>query len=41
MPYKSPKQSRYLHSQKPEVAKKFDRDIRKGVKSKPKKRGKK
>lgn len=29
MPYKSAKQSRFLHSQKPEVAAKFDADIKK------------
>lgn len=28
MPYKSEKQRKYLHSQKPEVAAKFDRDIK-------------
>lgn len=32
MPYKSAKQSRYLHSQKPEVAARFDRDIKAGKK---------
>lgn len=32
MPYKSAKQSRYLHSQKPEVAARFDRDIKKSGK---------
>lgn len=42
MPYASKKQSRYLHSQKPEVAKKFDRDIKAGKKkAKPKKKGSK
>lgn len=29
MPYKSDKQRRYLHSQEPEVAAKFDREERK------------
>jgi len=28
MPYKSAKQMRYLHSQKPEVAARFDADIK-------------
>lgn len=32
MPYKSEKQRRYLHSQKPEVAAKFDRDIKRSGK---------
>ena len=43
MPYKSEKQRKYLHSQKPEVAAKFDKDI-KAKKAAPKaarKRGKK
>lgn len=30
MPYKSEKQRKYLHSQKPEVAKKFDKHGTKG-----------
>jgi hypothetical protein len=40
MPYKSAKQSRYLHSQKPEVAARFDADIKAG-KKKAIKKGKK
>lgn len=42
MPYASDKQRKYLHSQKPEVAAKFDKEIRAGKKkATPKKRGKK
>lgn len=41
MPYKSAKQSRYLHSQKPEVAARFDRDIKAGKKPAVKKTAKK
>lgn len=44
MPYKSDKQRKYLHSQKPEVAARFDKDIRAKKKAAPKaakKRGKK
>lgn len=46
MPYASEKQMRYLHAAKPEVAAKFDADIRaKGVKAvkyrRPKKRKRK
>lgn len=33
MPYKSDKQRRYLHAKEPEVAEKFDEEIRKGRKS--------
>lgn len=38
-PYKSEKQRKYLHSQKPEVAAKYDKDIKKGAakKAAPKK----
>lgn len=39
MPYASDKQRKYLHSQKPEVAKRFDKDIKAGKKSAPKKGG--
>lgn len=45
MPYQSDKQRKYLHSQKPEVAARFDKDIRAKKKAAPKaaskKRGKK
>ncbi len=45
MPYASKKQSAYLHSQKPEVAARFDRDIKKSgkpaIKKTATKRGKK
>lgn len=42
MPYASDKQRKYLHAKKPEVAARFDRDIKVGKKkSKPTKRGKK
>lgn len=44
MPYKSDKQRKYLHSQKPEVAARFDKDIKAKKKAAPKaakKRGKK
>lgn len=42
MPYKSEKQRKYLHAAKPEVAKKFDKDIKKsGKKAVAKKKGKK
>jgi hypothetical protein len=37
IPYKSAKQRAYLHSQKPEVAAKFDRDIKKTKKKAAKK----
>ena len=37
MPYKSEKQRKYLHAQKPEVAKRFDRDIK--AKKKPVRKG--
>lgn len=40
MPYKSAKQSRYLHAKKPKVAAKFDAEERK-AKSKRKRRTKK
>ena len=44
-PYKSEKQRKYLHSQKPEVAARFDKDIKAGKKGAAKKaapkRGKK
>lgn len=40
MPYKSEKQRKYLHSQKPEVAAKFDRDIKAGKTKGPQKRTK-
>ena len=41
MPYESEKQRRYLHSQKPDVAKKFDKDIKAGKKKPVKKGGRK
>lgn len=43
MPYESEKQRKYLHSQKPEVAAKFDKHSpkKKAPKAAPKKRGKK
>lgn len=41
MPYKSEKQRKYLHSQKPEVAAKFDKDIKAGKKKATPKKGKK
>jgi hypothetical protein len=37
MPYASDKQRKYLHSQKPEVAARFDRDIKAGKKKAVKK----
>lgn len=40
-PYKSEKQRKYLHSQKPEVAAKFDKDIKAGKKPAAKKAKKK
>ena len=43
MPYASDKQRKYLHSQKPEVAARFDKDIKKGAakKAASKKKGRK
>lgn len=41
MPYKSDKQRRYLHAAKPEVAARFDRDIKAGKKKTAPRKGKK
>lgn len=43
MPYKSEKQRKYLHAAKPEVARKFDKDIKrgKGAQKRASKKGKK
>jgi len=41
MPYASKKQSAYLHSQKPDVAAKFDKDIKAGNKKAIRKTGRK